>query len=314
MMQDAEVGLCFELPGSGHKRYLVPEALPANEPDYDDVWPSNALRFLYQYDFLPPGLIPRFIVQAHLNLAKKRTRWRTGVLLGAAGCKVLVQGNRDGRRIDIRVAGPAERQRAALNVILNDLEHVHRLNPEIGAKARVPLPDQPELSVGYQHLLNLEERHGPDYGFDPEEAERSYTVRELLEGVRRDAQSHLKEGRTPVSKIEINIGDNATVGDLAVGEKIKLTKTAGTDSADGIKALLQQLAEQLAKVAEKLPEEKAAEVADDLERFRDEVTKDNPRRKWWELSAEGIREAAESVGAAGTTTISVLEKVRGLLG
>ena len=84
--------------------------------------------------------------------------------------------------------------------------------------------------------------------------------------------------------------------------------------ADELKGLLQQLAEQLAKVAEKLPEEKAAEVADDLERFTDEVTKDNPRRKWWELSAEGIREAAESVGTAGTTAIGLLEKLGGLLG
>ena len=189
MMQDPEVGLCFELPGSDHERYLVPEALPANEPDYDDVWPSTALRFLYQYDFLPPGLIPRFIVQTNRNLTEKPTRWRTGVLLGAAGCKVLVRGNRDGRRIDIQVAGPAERQRAALNVVLNDLEHVHELNPEIGAKARVPLPDHPEVSVSYQHLLNLEERHGLDHEFDPEEAGRSYTVRELLEGVRRDTQT-----------------------------------------------------------------------------------------------------------------------------
>ena len=236
-------------------------------------------------------------------------------MLGAAGCKVLVRGDRDRRRIDIHVAGPAERQRAALNVVLNDLEHVHELNPEIGAKARVPLPDHPEVSVSYQHLLNLEERHGLDHAFDPEEAGRSYTVRELLEGVRRDAQSRVKEERNPVSKIEINIGDNAKVGDLAVGEKIKLTKTAGTDSADELKALLQQLAEQVAKVAEKLAdEEAAADVADNLERFTEEATKANPKQKWWQLSAEGIREAAESVGTAGTTTITLLEKLGGLLG
>ena len=201
--QDPEVGLCFELPGSDHQRYLVPEALPPNEPDFLGIWPPNSLRFLYQYSFLPPGLIPRFIVQTNRNLTEKPTRWRTGVLLGAAGCNVLVRGDRDRRRIDIHVAGPAERQRAALNVVLNDLEYVHGLNREIGAKARVPLPDHPEVSVSYQHLLNLEERHRLDHAFDPEEAGRSYTVRELLEGVRREKQSHLKEGRNPVSNIEI---------------------------------------------------------------------------------------------------------------
>ena len=317
MMQDPEVGLCFELPGTDHERYLVPEALPASEPDLLGIWPPNSLRFLYQYSFLPPGLIPRFIVQAHQNLTDTPTRWRTGVLLGAAGCKVLVRGDRDRRRIDIHVAGPAELQRAALNVVLNDLEHVHGLNPEIGAKARVPLPDQPKVSVSYGHLLDMEEKYGPEYELHPEEADRAYTVRELLEGVRRDGQSHRKGEKTTVTNIEVKIGDNATFsGDFAVGEKIQnsFNKAGGAASPEETKALLQQLAEQVAKVAEKLPEEKAAEVADDLERFTEEATKDNPRRKWWELSAEGIREAAESVGSAGTTAISLLEKLGGLLG
>jgi hypothetical protein len=37
-------------------------------------------------------------------------------------------------RIDIPVAGPAGQRRAALNVVLNDLEAVHGRNPEIGPK------------------------------------------------------------------------------------------------------------------------------------------------------------------------------------
>lgn len=48
------------------------------------------------------------------------------------------------------------------------------------------MPDRPELDVSYVHLLTLEERYGPDHTFDPEGADRAYTVRELLDGVRRD--------------------------------------------------------------------------------------------------------------------------------
>ena len=187
MMRDPEVGLCFELPGGDH--YLVPEALPASEPDLLGIWPKSSLRFLYQYTFLPPGLIPRFIVQAHQNLTERPTRWRTGVLLGATGCNVLVRGNRDQRRIDVHVSGPPERQRAALHVVLNDLEHVHGLNPEIGAEPLVPLPDQPEVSESYEHLLEMEKKYGPEYELHPKGAKRAYQVRELLEGVRRDTQT-----------------------------------------------------------------------------------------------------------------------------
>ena len=69
-------------------------------------------------------------------------------------------------------------------------------------------------------------------------------------------------------------------GDFAVGEKIQnsFNKAGGAASPEETKALLQQLAEQVAKVAEKLPEEKAAEVADDLERFTEEATKDKSGR------------------------------------
>ena len=69
-MEDPDIGLCFELPSSHHERYLIPQALSANEPEYG-MWPADSLRFRFTYDFLPPGLIPRFIVQAHRNLTEK---------------------------------------------------------------------------------------------------------------------------------------------------------------------------------------------------------------------------------------------------
>ncbi len=184
MMEDPDIGLCFELSGTDHKQFLIPEALPSNEPEYG-MWPEDSLRFRYKYDPLPPGLIPRFIVESHRNTAKNPTRWKTGVVLKAADCPILVRGDQGRGRIDILVAGPVGRRRAALNVVLNDLEAVHRRTSEIG-KRRVPLPDAPDVDVSYDHLLDLEERYGADYEYPPEGAKRAYRVAELLEGVRID--------------------------------------------------------------------------------------------------------------------------------
>lgn len=39
-------------------------------------------------------------------------------------------------------------------------------------------------SASYEYLLKLEDRYRPTHEFDPEGAERAYTVAELLEGVR----------------------------------------------------------------------------------------------------------------------------------
>lgn len=46
MMQKPEIGLCFRFPDINEERYLIPEALRANEPDYD-IWPVDSLRFRY---------------------------------------------------------------------------------------------------------------------------------------------------------------------------------------------------------------------------------------------------------------------------
>jgi internalin A len=88
MMQDRDIGLCFRLPMSREERYLIPEALPANSRFYGK-WPEDSLGFRYVYNYLSPGLIPRFIVQSHGNLTQ-RSRWRTGAVLEVSGCEVLV--------------------------------------------------------------------------------------------------------------------------------------------------------------------------------------------------------------------------------
>jgi small GTP-binding protein len=192
MMEDPDIGLCFPLPDSNGERFLIPEGLPKNEPDYD-LWPPDSLRFRFDYAFLPPGLIPRFIVQAHRNLTEHPTRWRTGVVLGAAQCKILVRGDRAARRIDIQVSGPANLRRSALNIVLDDLDEVHKLNPEVHPKAMVPLTDEPNLAVSYEHLLTIEKRYDIDRSFDPDGASRPYTVRELLEGLRWEKSARDKE-------------------------------------------------------------------------------------------------------------------------
>jgi small GTP-binding protein len=185
MMQDEDIGLCFRLPISSQECYLVPEALPASRRFFGK-WPEDSLRFRYKYSYLPPSLIPRLIVESHKNLTPEKSRWRTGVVLAARNCQVLVLADPDKRRVDLQVDGPPALRRAALNVVLNDLEAVHDRNPEAEPVAVVPLPDRPEVHVGYDHLSKLERLSGSRHSFIPDGADRLYEVGELLDGVRRD--------------------------------------------------------------------------------------------------------------------------------
>jgi signal recognition particle receptor subunit beta len=188
MMQEPALGLCLPIAQSSPLRYLLPDALPRKEPDYG-VWPTDALRFRFQYRPLPTGIIPRFIVEAHQSLTAQPTWWRTGVVLGAERCRILVRADTARDRVEIQVAGTTG-QRAALSIARYHFDAVHRYYAKLKVEAQVPFPDQPEEGVGYDYLVRLEEKKGLDHTFLPEHADREYSVRELLEGVRYDVARH----------------------------------------------------------------------------------------------------------------------------
>ncbi len=208
MMQEEDLGLCFPLPGTTDQ-FLVPEGLPIEIEGfkYDEFYQQGCLRFRYRYNkLLPVGLIPRFIVEAHKKLESVRRCWRSGAVFEAAQCRVLVSADRNKRVVDIGVKGPPTFQRIALNIILDDLERVHKLHGDLGVEALVPLLEQPDVDEKYEHLLSLEAEEGPDWVLRPAGAVRRYTVRELLEGVRRERKiDQEREMNTP----NINIGGSA---------------------------------------------------------------------------------------------------------
>jgi len=208
IVQEPELGMCLQIIHSDPPRYLLPDALPVKEPEYDDVWPADALRFRFQYSLLPAGFIPRLIVEAHHSLTEKATWWRTGVVLGIDGCRILVRGDTARNRVEIHVAGKAGR-RAALSVVRGYFDVVHRHYAMLSARARVPLPEQPDVDVGYEHLITLEQRKGLDHRFFPEDAVREYSVRELLEGVRDD---RVRRPGVPAGEIPRSAVDDVEAG------------------------------------------------------------------------------------------------------
>src|SRR5678815_5986067 len=88
-------------------------------------------------------------------------------------------------RVEIHVVGTTG-QRAALSIVRSYFDAVHRYYVKLPFEARVPLPDKPEVDVGYDHLVTLEKDEGLEHTFRPERADRKYSVSELLEGVRDD--------------------------------------------------------------------------------------------------------------------------------
>lgn len=179
MMRDASLGLCFRLAGE-EDRYLAPEGLPENSPDYSGVT-RDALRFRYRYTELPRALIPRLIVRLHDFLEVPPKVWLTGARFRIGNAVVIVEGDRVKQVIEVSVLG--NDRRAALFTFRQTMESLHQLYRELGAKAVVPMPDDPEIEESYDYLERLEREEGGGYHHRPSGAKRAYVVTELLDAV-----------------------------------------------------------------------------------------------------------------------------------
>ncbi|MEK7254751.1 MAG: COR domain-containing protein, partial [Bacteroidota bacterium] len=119
--------LCYELPDSQPRQWLVPQLLPDSQPD-DHHWEEHGnLSLRYRYDFLPKGLLSRIIVRLHRFVSRPDLAWRSGVLLERLGAKAEVMelaGERDVIRIRVSGNDPALRKEL-LVVLAEEFDKLH---------------------------------------------------------------------------------------------------------------------------------------------------------------------------------------------
>ncbi|WP_417910578.1 COR domain-containing protein [Candidatus Electronema sp. PJ] len=175
--------LCYEL---NEREVLIPQLLGVAQPSFafDE---TGARRFLLEYkDFFPPSIMPSFIVKRHQEI-KDNLRWRTGVFLEnpMLEATAVVKADNEARRIDIAVTG--KESKVFLALIWLTFRELHTGFEGLKVSERIPLPEQPSISVAYESLLKSQEA-GIEKVF-PEDAKRAYTVKELLDGVHLENQA-----------------------------------------------------------------------------------------------------------------------------
>lgn len=180
--------LCW---GIGEQAVLIPQLLPIAEPEFTFDY-TNALGFVLHYqDFLPPSVMPRFLVKRHSQI-KGCLCWRTGVVLEdrESGTEAVVKADQEARRIYLWTQGP--RRKEFLTFLWFSLRTINASFERLRVSERIPMPDDPAVTADYQTLLdNVEdgiERYRPDG------AKRAYNVHELLglvEPSQEDEQTEL---------------------------------------------------------------------------------------------------------------------------
>jgi hypothetical protein len=119
-----------------------------------------------------------------------------------------------------------------------------------------------------------------------------------------------------MTSYNINFGDHAVVsGNFVVASTIQnaFNKIDGSEASAELKEKLKTLSQAVAEMTTKLPKEQAEQAARDLETLTTEATSKTPRRKWYELSAEGLIEAAKTVGEMAAPVVSAVKAILPLL-
>ncbi|WP_292387820.1 COR domain-containing protein, partial [Methanosarcina sp. UBA5] len=180
--------LCYTI---DNETVLLPDLLAVPEPKFD--FDSNeSLKFFIEYDFLPRSIMPRFIVKMNKDI-KNGLQWRTGVVLENKqfnSCAVIRSDN-EAKKIYINVNGGQRRD--YFSSILFNLREINSSFEKLKAVEKIPLPDEPEIAVSYDHLVYLEEI-GEDR-YRPEGSRKAYNVKDLLGtvNIKRTEQELLKE-------------------------------------------------------------------------------------------------------------------------
>jgi len=111
--------LCFEIPNKNE--FIIPELLKSSSPKIEWKNKSN-LNFEYHYDFMPAGLITRFIVRNH-DIIKDNVFWKNGVIIEFDKTSAKIVNDQIDRKIKISLYG--EHKREFLGIIRREFDNLH---------------------------------------------------------------------------------------------------------------------------------------------------------------------------------------------
>ncbi|MUG94573.1 GTPase [Scytonema sp. UIC 10036] len=126
--------LCYPI---AHRpdNYLAPQLLDINQPDYtwDD---TNNLILRYEYEFMPKGMLTRFIVEIHPWIEEQKLVWRSGVVLNKNQTRAEIIERYNQREIKIRVTG--NRKKELLAVVTHEFDKIHQCFERLQYDTLVP--------------------------------------------------------------------------------------------------------------------------------------------------------------------------------
>lgn len=249
---------------------------------------------------------------------------RAGLALGAIlqwnDNRALVRARVAEKKVEIRVGGAAHTRREMLALLRAHVDVIHRTFTESAGRQNFPIQAfiypsaYPGLELNYYDLLTFERDGVPEIPATYQNRAIRLNVREVLNGfstpdARREERKRMfpEEERMP-REIHYHEHKHLEAGDISgsvvnLGNENWIAHSFTTLANPALAALLAQLTQAVQAMLERLPAEQAAEARDDLQRLQEELQKSAPSRKWYSVSIEGLKQAAQNVGEIGLPVI-----------
>jgi internalin A len=219
--------LCYEIPHKP-KTYIAPQLLSANQPDYpwDD---TDNLILRYHYEFMPKGMITRFIVEMHRlidrELRDRELVWKDGVILADKDARAEVIEACYRNDIRIRISGKIKKP--LLEKIRHEFDKIHN---SYGDRLRYQefIPCNCATCKGSQTphsyaLKRLEERLKNDrHEIECDISYKMVRVRSLMDDA-NNPDTHISQQDQEIDRTNINIH----IGDRVGGDKMGGDKVGG---------------------------------------------------------------------------------------
>jgi len=277
--------LCYEI---DKQKVLMPDLLDVQQSSFDFDY-TDSLKFLFEYDFLPRSIMPRFIVRMH-NDIKNELRWRTGVVLenNAFHATAVVKADNEEKKIYIYVSGTQKRDYFA--VIRHTIRDINASFEKLNAVEKVPLPDYEGITIEYAELIGFEEVGEENYLVG--KLKKRYSIKRLLNGIEsEETRKTPQDNRYP----SIVAGRDVTIFDMK-GDGASVTIHNTIEVEKKLEIIIKELQEHDVPGKEEL-----------IKELQDgEVKKDKSRLR--KVLGTVLTRAAEiaSLGSAVTSLLSIL--------
>jgi internalin A len=125
--------LCYKIKNTDD--YIAPQLLTKKSPEYP--WDNrHNLIMRYKYEFMPKGILSRFIVETHEYIVEQKYAWRSGVILQKEGAKAEVIEYYGKREIVIRVSG--QNKKELMTIVTYELDKINRTFKRIKLDKLIP--------------------------------------------------------------------------------------------------------------------------------------------------------------------------------